>query len=43
MKDNVVLGKAFYFAERIYKLHRYLMLEKKSTSLPDRFSVVALL
>lgn len=29
MKDNVVLGKAFYFAERIYKLHRYLMLEKK--------------
>lgn len=29
MKENVVLDKAFNFAERAYKLHRYLFTEKK--------------
>lgn len=29
MKDNIVLEKAFHFAERIYKLHRFLLAEKK--------------
>ncbi len=29
MKDNVVLEKSFNFSERIYKLHKYLMSDKK--------------
>ena len=29
MKHNIAADKAFSFAERIYKLHRYLMDEKK--------------